>query len=61
MPRAAGNATRTNIVERVAFEDDIRTFRISTNTLGAGFVEAIADTTLLAIRDSQPEKMRGRH
>ena len=31
------------IVERVAFEDDVRTFRISTNTLGAGFVEAVAN------------------
>lgn len=52
-------ATHPDIVERVAFEDDIRTFRISTNTLGNGFVEAIADTTLLAIRDSQPPEMRG--
>jgi CxxC motif-containing protein (DUF1111 family) len=41
------------------FEDDIRTFRISTNTLGAGFVEAIANETLLAIRDAQPEAVRG--
>ena len=47
------------IVERVAFEDDIRTFRISTNTLGNGFVEAIANETLLAIRDAQPAEMRG--
>ena len=29
-------ATHPDIVERVAFEDDVRTFRISTNTLGAG-------------------------
>ena len=36
-------ATHPDIVERVAFEDDIRTFRISTNTLGNGFVERIAD------------------
>jgi CxxC motif-containing protein (DUF1111 family) len=52
-------AIHPDIVERVAFEDDIRTFRISTNTLGNGFVEAIADGTLLAIRDAQPEDMRG--
>jgi CxxC motif-containing protein (DUF1111 family) len=52
-------ATHPDIVERVNFEDDIRTFRISTNTLGAGFVEAIANETLLAIRDRQPESMRG--
>src|SRR5882724_1395680 len=52
-------ATYPDIVERVAFEDDVRTFRISTNTLGDGYVEAIADETLLAIRDAQPAEMRG--
>ncbi|HTM30189.1 MAG TPA: hypothetical protein VL263_02740 [Vicinamibacterales bacterium] len=45
--------------ELVNFEDDVRTFRISTNTLGAGFVEAIANETLLAIRDLQPTAVRG--
>jgi CxxC motif-containing protein (DUF1111 family) len=45
--------------ELVAFEDDIRTFRISTNTLGAGYVEAIANATLKHIRDEQPAAMRG--
>jgi CxxC motif-containing protein (DUF1111 family) len=52
-------ATHPEIVERIAFEDDIRTFRISTNTLGSGFVEAIANSTLLAIRDQQPPELRG--
>jgi CxxC motif-containing protein (DUF1111 family) len=52
-------ATHPDIMELVAFEDDIRTFRISTNTLGNGFVEAIANRTLLAIRDAQPEQLRG--
>ncbi len=52
-------ATRPDIVERVAFQDDVRTFRISTNTLGSGYVEAIANETLMAIRDSQPESIRG--
>ena len=51
--------TSPEIVERVAIEDDIRTFRISTNTLGNGFVESIANSTLLAIRDAQPVEMRG--
>ena len=37
----------------------MRTFRISTNTLGAGFVEAIANRTLLALRDAQPSALRG--
>jgi CxxC motif-containing protein (DUF1111 family) len=52
-------ATHSNIVERVSFEDGVRTFRISTNTLGAGFIEAIANETLLAIRDAQPPEIRG--
>lgn len=52
-------ATHPDIVERVAVQDDIRTFRISTNTLGNGFVECIANETLIAIRDAQPESMRG--
>jgi CxxC motif-containing protein (DUF1111 family) len=52
-------AIHPDIVERVIFEDDIRTFRISTNTLGNGFVECIANSTLLAIRDLQPAEMRG--
>ena len=52
-------ATDPVIMERVAFEDDVRTFRISTNTLGNGYVEAIANSTLTAIRDAQPSDMRG--
>jgi CxxC motif-containing protein (DUF1111 family) len=52
-------ATNPEIVERVAFEDDIRTFRISTNTLGTGYIEAISNETLLAIRDAQPAELRG--
>ena len=52
-------ATYPNIVEVVAIQDDIRTFRISTNTLGTGFIEAIANSTLLSIRDRQPAFMRG--
>jgi CxxC motif-containing protein (DUF1111 family) len=51
--------TYPDLQERVAFEDSIRTFRISTNTLGAGYVEAIANTALLAIRQAQPSTMRG--
>src|SRR6185295_19005218 len=52
-------ATDPSIMERVAFEDDVRTFRISTNTLGNGYIEAITNATLLAIRDAQPAEMRG--
>jgi CxxC motif-containing protein (DUF1111 family) len=52
-------ATNPAIVERVSFEDDVRTFRISTNTLGNGFIECVANETLLAIRDAQPAEIRG--
>ena len=52
-------ATYEDLVEVVATEDDIRTFRISTTTLGAGYVEAVANSTLVALRDSQPADMRG--
>jgi CxxC motif-containing protein (DUF1111 family) len=52
-------ATHPSVVEVVAVEDDVRTFRISTNTLGAGFIEALANSTILAIRDRQPSSMRG--
>jgi CxxC motif-containing protein (DUF1111 family) len=52
-------ATHQSIVERVSFEDDVRTFRISTNTLGAGFVECVANEELEAIRNAQPPQIRG--
>ena len=52
-------STYPEMAERVAVQDDIRTFRISTNTLGSGFVEAISNSTLLANRDQQPAAMRG--
>jgi CxxC motif-containing protein (DUF1111 family) len=52
-------ATHPDIVERADSQDNIGTFRMSTNTLGDGFVECIANATLLAIRDGQPGGMRG--
>lgn len=52
-------ATYPEATELVAIGDDVRTFRISPNTLGDGFVEAIANDTLTRIRDSQPLGMRG--
>ena len=52
-------ATNPDIVEQVADTDNTRTFRISPGTLGDGFVEAIANSTLLAIRNAQPGNMRG--
>lgn len=52
-------ATYPELVERVNFEDDVRTFRLSTNTLGNGYVEAISNDTIIAIRNAQPAAMRG--
>jgi CxxC motif-containing protein (DUF1111 family) len=52
-------ATYPGIVEQITPEDNTVTFRISTNTLGNGFVESIANSTLLSIRSKQPEAMRG--
>jgi len=52
-------ATYPDAVELVAIGDDVRTFRISTNTLGLGFIEAIANDTLTDIQDSQPLGMKG--
>jgi hypothetical protein len=52
-------AIDADMIERVDYEDSIRTFRMSTSTLGAGFVESISNTTLLDIRDRQPTSMRG--
>jgi CxxC motif-containing protein (DUF1111 family) len=55
----ASRATSAEIMEHVDYNDSIRTFRISTNTLGDGYVEAIANETLLAIRDAQSASLRG--
>ena len=52
-------ATYPDIVERVPEGDTTRTFRISLNTMGDGYVECIADSTLTAISDAQPEAQRG--
>jgi CxxC motif-containing protein (DUF1111 family) len=52
-------ATYPDIVEHVAGADNTRTFRISPSTLGDGFVEAIANSTLISIQNSQPASMRG--
>jgi CxxC motif-containing protein (DUF1111 family) len=52
-------ATHPDATEIVQFQDNIRTFRISTNTLGNGLIEAIANSTLQSIRDKQPTSVRG--
>ncbi|MBV8805661.1 MAG: hypothetical protein JO042_11450 [Sinobacteraceae bacterium] len=45
--------------EHIPATENIRALRAALNTLGDGFVEAIDDNTLLAIRDLQPEELRG--
>jgi CxxC motif-containing protein (DUF1111 family) len=48
-----------SLQERVLGSSEVRTFRTSLNTLGDGFVEAIADATLVSLAGSQPSSMRG--
>jgi CxxC motif-containing protein (DUF1111 family) len=48
-----------SIQENVYETDNVRTFRGSLSILGDGFVEAIADETLIAISNNQPAAMRG--
>src|SRR2546421_785969 len=52
-------AINPRIQESVFDNDNVRTFRTSLNTLGDGFVECIADETLMAIANNQPAGMRG--
>ena len=49
----------TDIQERVPDSETIRTFRISVNLLGDGFVEAVDDSTLIEISRKQCHKDRG--
>jgi CxxC motif-containing protein (DUF1111 family) len=52
-------AIHPDAMELVSPDEPIRSFRISPSTLGDGFVEAISNSTLLQIRDSQPAAVRG--
>jgi CxxC motif-containing protein (DUF1111 family) len=51
--------TYAEIVEHVFDTDETRAFRISPATLGDGYVECISDSTITAIRDAQPQALRG--
>jgi CxxC motif-containing protein (DUF1111 family) len=46
--------------EHIPQTENIRALRAALNTLGDGFVEAIDDSTLLAIADAQPRMSEGR-
>ncbi len=48
-----GEFPDTEIQERVPVNETVRTFRISLNLLGDGFVEAVADETLAALARKQ--------
>jgi CxxC motif-containing protein (DUF1111 family) len=48
------------IQERVPETETVRTTRLVTNTLGDGYVEAIADETLIKIRKEQCKASRGK-
>jgi CxxC motif-containing protein (DUF1111 family) len=52
-------AINAAIQELVPGAENIRTFRMSTNALGDGFVEAINSNTLLAIANAQPGQSNG--
>lgn len=52
-------ATDASLQSKVSDAWNVRTLRLSTNTLGGGFVEAIADETLLKIAKRQPQQSNG--
>src|SRR5437899_2883064 len=52
-------AINASIQERVSGAENVRAFRMSTNTLGLGFVEAINSNTLIAIANNQPARSGG--
>ena len=52
-------AIDASIQERILAGNEVRTFRIATNTLGDGFVECIDSNTIVAIANSQPAAQRG--
>jgi CxxC motif-containing protein (DUF1111 family) len=45
--------------EQTPSDAKVRTLRATTTTLGAGYIEVIADTTLQDIAEDQPVEMRG--
>jgi CxxC motif-containing protein (DUF1111 family) len=53
-------AINASLQERVLDGYEVRAFRTSLNILGDGFVEAIADETLIALANAQPTQSRGR-
>jgi CxxC motif-containing protein (DUF1111 family) len=56
----SGAFPNTEIQEHVPASENIRTFRVSLNVLGDGFVEAVADQTLLDLAKNQCKKNGGK-
>jgi CxxC motif-containing protein (DUF1111 family) len=56
----SGAFPSTEIQERVPDSEKIRTFRVSLNVLGDGFVEALSDQTLLDLSKDQCKKSQGK-
>jgi CxxC motif-containing protein (DUF1111 family) len=56
----SGAFPSTEIQEHVPDSEKVRTFRVSLNVLGDGFVEALSDQTLLDIAKDQCKKNNGR-
>jgi CxxC motif-containing protein (DUF1111 family) len=52
-------AVDASIQERVPGAENVRAFRMSTNTLGDGFVEAIHSQTLVNLANAQPAQSGG--
>lgn len=56
----SGAFPNTEIQEHVPDTENIRTFRVSLNLLGDGFVEAVSDQTLVDLSKEQCKKSGGR-
>jgi CxxC motif-containing protein (DUF1111 family) len=56
----SGAFPNTEIQEHVPDSEKIRTFRVSLNLLGDGFVEALSDQTLLDLSKDQCKKSQGK-
>ena len=56
----SGAFPNTEIQEHVPDTENIRTFRVSLNVLGDGFVEALSDQTLLDLAKDQCKKSHGK-
>jgi CxxC motif-containing protein (DUF1111 family) len=52
-------ATDSDIVEHISTAETVKTFRVTTSTLGDGFVEAVANQTLQDNVNAQPLAQRG--